>query len=272
MTELLIHSMSEFSEIIVDAMDIANVSRIAEIGAEFGGTSKVLADHAAVQGGHLYSVDPNPKQEFLDWVSGHKHVTHIPKLSLDAFAELENIDLCVIDGDHNWYTVYHELLALDEISQRDNKPFFAIMHDVCWPSGFRDMYYSPEAIPAEYRHDYCMDSGTKPGHPGLLSEQGFRGLGQFAIALHEGGERNGVKCAVIDFLDKMETEGREFAYAEIPAVFGLGILFDSKAEWAPAMGDMLLPLHANPLIAKLEQNRIANYLTVLDWQDGHIGQ
>jgi Methyltransferase domain len=270
MNELLIHSMSEFSDIIVDAMDIANVSRIAEIGAEFGGMSKVLADHAAVRGGHLYSIDPMPKPEFLGWASDHKHVTHIPKLSLDAFADLEDIDLCVIDGDHNWYSVYHELHELDKIFQRDQKPYFAILHDVCWPSGQRDQYYNPDVIPEKYRHDFCMHSGTIPGYPGLVSERGFRGMGQFGFALHEGGERNGVKCAVVDFLNEMEKGGQELAYAEIPAVFGLGIIFDAKADWAEALGEYLVPLHANPLIAKLEQNRIANYLTVLDWQDGHI--
>ncbi|WP_243457144.1 class I SAM-dependent methyltransferase [Parasphingorhabdus cellanae] len=262
--------MSEFSDIIVKAMDIANVSRIAEIGAEYGGMTSVLANHAAANEGHLFSVDPTPKQEFLDWVNAQKQVTHIAKPSLEAIPELKHIDAWLIDGDHNWYTVYHELKAIKATCERDDKPLLAILHDVCWPSANRDMYYAPDRIPEEYRHDYCMDGGAKPGRSGLLREQGFRGMGQFGWALHEGGERNGVKCAVVDFIDEAEASGRPLAYAEIPAVFGLGIMFDANAPWASPLSDLLIPYHDNPLIAKLEQNRLANYLTVLDWQDGAI--
>jgi hypothetical protein len=32
----------------------------------------------------------------------------------------------------------------------------------------------------------------------------------------------------------------------------------------------VLPLHDNMLLARMERNRLQNYLTVLDWQDGFI--
>lgn len=267
---LLIHSMSEFSDIIVSAMTLAKVSQISEIGAEYGGMTSILANYAETNDGHLFSIDPSPKPQFLDWAEAHEKVTHIAKPSLSAFSQLKNIDLWMVDGDHNWFTVYHELKAIEAACARDKKPLFTILHDVCWPAGQRDMYYAPDTIPKEYRHDYCMDSGAKPGQSGLLREQGMRGMGHFGWALHEGGERNGVKCAVVDFINEAEAAGHQLAYAEIPAVFGLGILFDATAPWAGALSDLLIPYHDNPLIAKLEQNRLANYLTVLDWQDGVI--
>ena len=43
MSNLLIHSMSEFSEIILPSLEIAGATEIVEIGAEFGGMSTVLA-------------------------------------------------------------------------------------------------------------------------------------------------------------------------------------------------------------------------------------
>ena len=270
MSGLLIHSMSEFAEIIVNSLEISGASRVAEIGAEFGGMSRTLADYTRIANGHLYSVDPEPKSEFENWVTEQEHVTHIKKPSLDAFGQLHDIDAWVIDGDHNWYTVYHELQAIDEICQREEKPFMAILHDVCWPCGRRDAYYNPDAIPMEYRHAYCTESGVKTGHQELMLDRGFRGMGQFGWALHEGGERNGVKCAVEDFIAESEAVGRQLAYAEVPAVFGLGILFSADAPWADRLSEYLLPFHGNPLIARLEQNRIANYLTVLDWQDGFM--
>ncbi|MEP3226122.1 MAG: class I SAM-dependent methyltransferase [Parasphingorhabdus sp.] len=263
--------MSEFSDIITNAMDIANVSNIAEIGAEYGGMTTILAKHAASHNGRLFSIDPNPKPEFLAWLDTQNTVSHIAKPSLEAFTSLSNIDLWMVDGDHNWFTVYHELKAISAACQRDEKPLFAILHDVCWPAGRRDMYYAPEAIPEEFRHDYCMKSGAKPGQSGLFRQQGMRGMGHFGWALHEGGERNGVKSAVEDFINEAEAHGQPLAYAEIPAVFGLGIIFDAAAPWAEDLSNLLLPFHDNPLIAKLEKNRLANYLTVLDWQDGVLG-
>jgi hypothetical protein len=56
-------------------------------------------------------------------------------------------------------------------------------------------------------------------------------------------------------------------YAHIPAVFGLGVLFDASAEWAEDVAGIVLPYHENELIASLERNRLRNYLTVIEWQD-----
>ena len=273
MANLLIHSMSEFSDTILKALEIAGADRIAEIGAEFGGMSQMLADFTQARDGALYSIDPAPKAEFLDWAADNGHVNHIAKPSLSAFDDLSDIDAWVVDGDHNWFTVYHELKAIDAACARDGKPFLAVMHDVAWPCAFRDMYYAPDAIPDDYRHDYSMDGGVLLDDPGIHPDRGFRGMGQFGIALHEGGPKNGVKCALLDFIDEKEAaEGADFSlgYAEVPAVFGLGILFDMNAPWGNDMAEMLLPLHDNKLIASLERNRLANYLTVLDWQDGFI--
>ncbi len=270
MPNLLIHSMSEFAPIIVQTLHHAGASRIAEIGAEYGGMSSILADYAEQSEGHLYSIDPMPKSEFLEWIDGQDHVSHIAKPSLEAFEDLSDIDAWLVDGDHNWFTVYNELKSIDAACQRDGKPLLAILHDVCWPSAFRDSYYAPDNIPPEFRHNYSMDGGAKPGNPGLLPGQGFRGMGQFGMAMHEGGERNGVKKAVLDFIAETERDERALSYAEIPAVFGLGILFDTTAPWVGPVSDLLIPFHQNSLIAKLEENRLANFLTVLDWQDGHI--
>ena len=267
MSALLIHSMSEFSDIILTALEISNSSQLVEIGAEFGGMSKMLVEHVEKKGGHLHSIDPVPKPEFERWVQECKHVTHISKTSLESVGGLKNVDAWIIDGDHNWYTVYHELEAIQANCSRDNKPFLAVLHDVCWPSGHRDMYYDPSSIPDAYRHDFCMVGGVKPGHSGILPERGFRGMGSFGWAIHEGGERNGVKCAVVDFISEFESRGQKFAYAEIPAVFGLGIVFSADAPWADKLSEYLLPFNNNRLIAKLEENRLANYLAVIDWQD-----
>ena len=267
MNNLLIHSMSEFSDIIVEALDLAGAREIVEIGAEFGGMSFLLADYAAAQSGRLTSVDPCPKDEFVQWAAAHPEVRHIAKTSFEAFAELERVDAWVIDGDHNWFTVYNELKRADGLCSRDGKPMLAFLHDVAWPWARRDLYYAPDRIPAAFRHPYSYEGGVTLDVLGVLPNRGFRGLGQYACATHEGGPCNGVLTAVEDYIDEVRGEGRGIAFARIPAVFGLGILFSTDADWAPALSELLIPWHENPLVARLEENRLRNYLAVIDWQD-----
>ncbi|WP_166039159.1 class I SAM-dependent methyltransferase [Sphingosinicella sp. YJ22] len=268
MADLLIHSMSEFADIIVPALEVAGAREIVEIGAEFGGMSQVLADIADAHGGRLTSIDPAPKKEFLDWVATRPGVRHVATLSLDAIDGQRDVDAWIVDGDHNWYTVYNELKQIRACSRRDGKPMLVFLHDVAWPCARRDLYYAPDQIPADFRHPHDWDSGMVPGFAGLVPGRGFRGCGQFAAALHEGGPKNGVMTAIDDFLAEALAEGEEYAFAEVPAVFGLGVLFAMDAPWSQAVAEIVLPYHDNALIRRLEENRLANYLTVVDIQDG----
>lgn len=267
MPNLLLHSMSEFADVILPVLEIVEARNIVEIGAEFGGMSGLLAGFAASAGGSLTSIDPAPKAEFLAWVAANPQVRHVAALSLDAIAGLRDVDAWVIDGDHNWYTVYHELMAVDAACRRDGRPFLCFLHDVCWPCGRRDAYYAPAQIPEAHRHPHDYAGGVFPGNPALVTDRGFRGLGQFAWACHEGGPRNGVKTAIEDFIAEAASQGREFAYAEVPAVFGMAVLFALDAPWADSVASMVLPYHQNRLLASLEANRLANYLTVINFQD-----
>jgi Methyltransferase domain len=270
MSNLLIHSMSEFADIIVEALDLAGAREIVEIGAEFGGMSSVLADFAAAHGGRLTSVDPCPKEEFIEWATGHPDVRHLAKTSFEAFDELAQVDAWVIDGDHNWYTVYNELKRVDGICRRDGTPLLAFLHDVAWPWARRDLYYAPDRIPERFRRPYSYEGGVTLGFPGVIQDRGFRGHGQYACAINEGGPCNGVLTAVEDFIDEVRGEGRGIAFARVPAVFGLGILFDTEAGWAPALSELVIPYHENQLIQRLEENRLRNYLKVIDLQDREI--
>jgi len=266
MSNLLIHSMSEFAEIILGALQLSQAAHVVEIGAEYGGMSSLVAEHVRERGGRLTSIDPAPKGAFLDWVAGMPHVHHIAKPSLEALDQVAAVDAWLIDGDHNWYTVYNELKRIEAINLRDGKPMLAFLHDVAWPSARRDMYYAPLQIPAEYRHAYDFESGVFPEKDALVWGRGFRGMGEFAWAKHEGGPRNGVRTAVDDFLAEVRAEGRDYAFAEVPAVFGLGVLFSADAPWSAEIAQLMVPFHRNRLLASLERNRLANYLQVLEWQ------
>lgn len=267
MSNLLIHSMSEFADLILGALGQAGARNIVEIGAEYGGMSQLLADFATVAGGHLTSIDPAPQPAFVTWAAGAPSVTHIAAPSLSVIDDLREVDAWVIDGDHNYYTVYHELHAAARVCARDGKPLLVFLHDVGWPTGRRDMYYAPERIPPAYRHAHEFGAGAMLDQVELVPGQGFRGEQAWAMANRSGGPRNGVLTAVEDFITAARGEDRPLAYAHIPAVFGLGVLFDMDAAWSPDVAMLLAPFHDNSLLASLELNRLRNYLKVIEWQD-----
>jgi hypothetical protein len=261
------YSMTVFSDLILPALARAGSKAIVEIGAETGGTSALFADHCRKLGGQLTCVDPSPTAEFRLWVMRNPHVRHLAMPSLDAFAQLKDIDAWIVDGDHNWYTVYHELIEIEKICRRDHKPLLAFFHDITWPCGRRDMYYAPERIPAQYRHPCRRDAGVTLGHGGLLDNRGFRGGSHFAWAESEGGPRNGVLTAIEDFMVERHRGGIEYAFAEIPAVLGLGVLFVLDAPWSLSLADSLLPFHQNRLLRAIEEDRLRSALRVRELED-----
>ena len=273
MSDLLIHSMTEFSDLIFPCLARAGARRVVEIGAEFGGMSQRLAAHCEERGGTFVTIDPAPKREFLDWVAASPHVEHKAATSLSVIPSLAGADAWVIDGDHNYFTVHRELQLIDAQMRKAGRPLLAFLHDVSWPCARRDFYYAPETIPDEERQPYTYDGGVTLGFDGCLHGRGMRGMGQFAWAKQAGGPRNGVLTAVEDFLEEARAvtgddgQPRQIAYAHIPAVLGLGVIFDCNAEWSADVADLLAPYHENALLKSLERNRLRNWLSVIDLQD-----
>lgn len=267
MSDLLIHSMSEFADIILPCLAAADVCNVAEIGAEFGGMSRQLGAFVTKAGGVLTSIDPAPDPAFTEWSMRFPASRHIAMSSLEAIPELSDIDAWVIDGDHNYYTVASELRAIDVVSRRDGKPLLVFLHDVGWPCARRDFYYAPDRIPVEHRQPFAYDQGVVLERDSLVPHRGFRGNGNFAWATHAGGPRNGVLTAIEDFITDVATTDRNLAWAYIPAVFGLGILFEIDAAWSAEIAELVMPFHNNRLLARLEDNRLRNYLKVIDLQD-----
>jgi hypothetical protein len=267
MSTLLIHSMAEFASIIMPCLEEANASQISEIGSEFGSMSQMLADYCAASGGHLTCIDPSPVEGFAEWAANTPHVTHIPQPSLDALGTCGAADAWFVDGDHNYYTVYNELVLIEAANRAAGRPLLAFLHDVSWPCARRDFYYAPERIPAQWLRAHSWDHGVRLDSASVFQDRGFRGCGQFAVAMDQGGAHNGVLTAVEDFLAAADTDDRPLCYVHVPAVFGLGIIFAADAPWSATLAAQLAPYHQNPLIARLEENRLQSYLEVIDWQD-----
>ncbi len=262
MADLLLHSMSEFTDLILPALELTGARSIVEVGSEYGTMTTRLLEHADSVDGHLTVIDPNPDPDAEQRIKAEPRAELKKCLSLEALPGLHG-DAWLIDGDHNYYTVIEESRLIWEQSRSTNTPFLVFYHDVGWPWGRRDLYYNPDTIPVEHRQRYSWQQGVIPGDPGVV-EGGFRGEGNWAPALQEGGPRNGVLTAVEDFAVGKEDD---LLWAFVPAVFGLGVLFDAHAPWTDSLRHLVAPYHMNPILTRMEQNRLDLYLTVIAWQD-----
>lgn len=261
MPDLLIHSMAEFADIIVPALKIAKAKTIAEIGIESGTMTQRLLEYTSAEGGELISIDPLPSERAQELFEQSDHARLIEDVSLNALSSFV-ADAYLVDGDHNYYTVLNESRLIWEQVRKAGKHFLVFYHDVAWPCARRDQYCDPTRIPPDFLQPHVWDKGLTLDNPGVV-DGGFRGDGRWACAAQDGGPRNGVLTALEDFV-----EGKgDLCWVVIPAVFGLGILFDRRAPWTEELAQLLLPYHMNPLIARLERNRLDCYLGVLAWQD-----
>lgn len=261
---LLLHSLAEFAGVTLPALELAQARHVCEIGAEHGGNSAVLVRWLAGREGLLTSIDPAPGPAFASWLGENRQrVRHIKLSSLEAIPTLDPQDAWFIDGDHNWYTVYHELKAIHRTHRAVGRPLLVFLHDAGWPWARRDLYYAPERVPSEFRRPHSWDHGITLDSAHAI-QGGFRGCGAFAVALQEGGLRNGVLTAIEDFFGE---HPNDMFWAFIPGVFGLGVLFDRDHPAAQGLANHFAPLHENALLKRLETNRLANYLKVIELQD-----
>ena len=149
----------------------------------------------------------------------HRDISH------NVLPDLPPVDVALVDGDHNWYTVYHELKMLADVARSAGQPLpVLIMHDVLWPYGRRDLYYTPETIPEQFRHPYAQ-RGMRPGRSELVPEGGGGVSPTLNNALVEGGPRNGVMTALEDFMAESDEHLR---LVVLPIYFGLAIVVSEE--------------------------------------------
>ena len=253
--------------VLADAFAAIDAKRVLEIGADLGHcTTRLLAYCESVHG-HLDCIDPAPRFDADALAARYgPTVTFHRCPSLEALPGLQDLDVALIDGDHNWYTVFHELKLLEAGARERARDLPLIfLHDVAWPYGRRDMYYVPERIPAEFRWPYACQ-GLERGQSRLSPTSRFNA--EHCNALEEGGPRNGVRTAVEDFLHQSE---RVLTFHVIPADFGLGILIPETLQ----QNQRLLALvrfwegetGLRRLVDFLEQERIAALAEVVRLQE-----
>ncbi|MFM9043215.1 MAG: class I SAM-dependent methyltransferase [bacterium] len=244
-------SISDYGEILYGSLDAAGVDTVLEIGAFQGRLTEALLDWAGKHDADVAAVEIDPPEELRAVQAAHPELTVIETTSLEAIPAAPRFDAVIVDGDHNWFTVTRELEAIAARAEAEASAFpLTMLHDIGWPHARRDTYYAPERIPDEFRQPVAREVWLDPSDPGLTKS----GLFYDCAAVREGGPRNGTLTAVEDFLATEAGEGLEFAV--IPAFFGLGVLWPRSASWSEAVSALLSPYDRNPLLMRLEANRV----------------
>lgn len=123
--------------------------KILEIGASLGhNTYKILKSFPDAK---ITVIDPCLDLD-LDLAAVFEHQPRVSICkgnSLDMLPVLSDAyDAILIDGDHNYYTVYNELKLIAERNLlAPNGVIF--LHDIGPPYGRKDMFYQPSSIPDE---------------------------------------------------------------------------------------------------------------------------
>jgi hypothetical protein len=242
-------SLATLAEILFPCLDVVAPSSVAEVGAYAGDLTRLLVEWGGAHGARILAIDPAPKPELVALAEAHPNLELVQQVSLKALERVPLPEAVIIDGDHNYYTVSQELALIERRASESGRPVpLLILHDVGWPHARRDTYHAPEVIPAEHRQPLVEGPGLYPGVRGVRPG----GLPYHWAAENEGGPRNGVLTAAEDF-----TAGRdELRLAVIPAFFGLGLIWPRQAPWSDALAEIVDPWDRNPLLERLEENRV----------------
>src|SRR5919201_953586 len=245
-------SLLNDAELLIACLEAARARSVVEVGAYAGDLTGLLLQWAEPAGARVWAIDPAPQKELIALDEGRDDLELVRAPSHEALRTIPPADAVIIDGDHNYHTVSEELRIIAERSER--LPLL-LFHDVCWPHGRRDDYFAPDRIPAEHRQPTSDGGCLFPGEPGIRSG----GLPYRWPAAREGGPRNGVLTAVEDFV----ASRGGLRLAVVPAFFGLGVLWQLDAPWSGNVAAVVDPWDRNPLLERLEANRVLHLASSL---------
>jgi hypothetical protein len=230
-----------WSGVVQPIMVAVRPRAVVQIGDDGRGHVRQLTTWAADHDATVHVIDPVPGSGVLA-ADGDRpgHCVLHRSLSVEALPLVDEPDVVMIDGDHNWYTVLAELKLIEDLYPRWP---VTLLHDIAWPWGRRDLYRAADTIPAEWRQPH-EQGGVVRGQSALAESGGFGGRQEKAV--HEGGPRNGVLTAVEDFLDATALDLQLFV---APGPGGLGILVDRQQLQDGPLADVLAGVH-DPALAR----------------------
>lgn len=261
----LLHSLSNFKELIWSVCQIAQVQNIIAIGIESKLFLQELYHYVTSIGSKIIAVDPMLNSELLEELSfDAQFFEAFCGTSAEFFASrtlnrLKGTTLFLLDGDHNYAAVQLELEAIHRLhlAQSSLQPLMFI-HDTGWPWGHRDLYYEQGNVSlVDRQQQSALGHGVLTNTSTTFPGSNFH-LNDASLATHEGGGANGVMAAIENFLGHYPN----YVSWHIPAIFGLNIILPSTLAQIK-MIESLIPSWASPLLSRLENNRIEMYLHLI---------
>lgn len=250
--------MLQFWETVVNpVLEALQPRSIVEIGSDKGHNTQNLLEFCQRTGAKLHVIDPSPEYNVSEWEEEYgEHAVFHQALSLNALSRIDEMDVVLVDGDHNWYTVFNELKLIEQRCTDLSRPFPLVMlHDIGWPYGRRDLYYDPENIPEAYRKPY-KQKGLRPASGEPLEQGGLNP--SLHNSIRENDLQSGVLTALEDFLKETE---QQLELIELPGLHGLGILIplhlkEQNREFTELMESLSLPQVIERHLQKTEESRI----------------
>jgi len=261
---LLLRSVIELREVWLPLLAAAGVRSVTLLGTEHGRTTALLVELLrAGGGGRLLVVDPEPGR--VPASGRGLDIEVVREHGATGLAGHTPTDAYLIDGDANYATAAGVLAAADDAVYEFGRATFplVVIHDVGWPTGRRDRYASPDRLTDADRQPFTWDGGVTLDRTDTIPGRALRGEGAYAWAIEEGGPRNGVRTAVEEFVAGYP----ELMFFTVAPVFGLGVVVDRRAPYATRIAELLAPWVSNPLLARLERNRLDLYLRVVAQRD-----
>ncbi|WP_296790763.1 class I SAM-dependent methyltransferase, partial [uncultured Methanobrevibacter sp.] len=260
--------MNRFWEIIINPIfNKIKPKVIVEVGSDVGlNTEKILNYCEHENNAKLISIDPSPSYDIgaIKEKYGSKFIP-IKDISLNSLKIIEKYDIILIDGDHNWYTVYNELKIIETKFDQKNFPII-ILHDTSWPYGRRDLYYNPKTIPSEYLNEYKR-LGMMPNKKELLKYGGANvNLNNATI---ENTPKNGVLTAIEDFLKQTNLN---LNFYKINGFNGLGIIFPENNSFKNFIEKIVYDSDIGEIVEKCYLERIIDQNITLNSQKNQINQ
>lgn len=258
-----------WNSVIFPLLKTIRASTIVEIGAADGKSTTHIAKYLEQVRGIVHSIDTKRSASIDALLQTYPNtIRFYEEPSLTALPKIRGYDAVLIDGDHNWYTVFHELQLIHEQSRTIGRLPLILLHDTAWPYARRDLYYDPTTIPPAYRHPYAT-GGMLPAEHHSLSETGLNSTLHHSV--DENVPRCGVLSAVEDFLAEHSTD---YLLQTIPGLYGIGILAPHQLlAQCPELRSTLQAWELQPPIAEhirtLEDRRLTLITQLQTYQRGN---
>src|ERR1700677_1845020 len=115
-------SLLHNAELVLGCLDAVQARSVTEVGAFMGELTRLLLRWADERGATVVAIDTAPHPDLETLAAEHEQLELLRETSVDALARIPLSDVIILDGDHNHYTVSHELAVIARRAAQQRRP------------------------------------------------------------------------------------------------------------------------------------------------------